>query len=140
VPSAHDVRQLQSCHDHIARRAIARFWVLARHGLVELKARLSAFYERLNPRRFIAFLVDSPLLALVPCAVLFLLAARTRDWLVTVAATAWLVYAGYEWLMLHRVLCSGECNIRIDLLVLHPALIGLTIIALVVGLMRRRRG
>ncbi len=88
----------------------------------------------------IGFLVDSPLLALVPCAALFLLAARTRDWLITIAATAWLVYAGYEWLMLHRVLCSGECNIRIDLLVLHPALIGLTIIALMVGFMRRRRG
>jgi len=88
----------------------------------------------------LAFLVDSPLLALVPSAVLFLLAARARHWLVAVAATAWLLYAGYEWLMLHRVLCSGECNIRIDLLLLHPALIGVTLIALVVGLLRIWRG
>jgi hypothetical protein len=87
----------------------------------------------------LAFLVDSPFLALVPSAVLFLLAARARHWLVTAAATAWLLYAGYEWLMLHRVLCSGDCNIRIDLLILHPALIGLTMIALIVGLMRSRR-
>jgi hypothetical protein len=88
----------------------------------------------------LAFLVDSPLLALVPSAVLFVLAARARHWLVVLAAIAWLVYAGYEWLMLHRVLCSGDCNIRIDLLLLHPALIGLTLIALVVGLLRIWRG
>jgi hypothetical protein len=56
-----------------------------------------------------------------------------------VAAGAWLLYFVYEMLMLHRVLCSGECNIRIDLLILYPVLIGLTIIALVVGLTRVRR-
>jgi hypothetical protein len=84
----------------------------------------------------LAFLVDSPLLALIPSALLFLLAGRVRHWLVRLAAAAWLFYAAYEWLMLRRVLCSGECNIRIDLLVLHPVLIGLTIAALAVGLVR----
>jgi hypothetical protein len=88
----------------------------------------------------LAFLVDSPLLALVPCTVLLLLATRVRHWLIVLAAGAWLLYAGYEWLMLHRVLCSGDCNIRIDLLLLHPALIGLTLVALVVGLLRIWRG
>jgi hypothetical protein len=87
----------------------------------------------------LAFLIDLPLLALIPSAVLFLLAARARHWLVTAAGLAWLLYAGYEWLMLHRVLCSGDCDIRIDLLILHPALVGLTIIALIVGLTRVRR-
>jgi hypothetical protein len=95
--------------------------------------------QQLTAVNSLAFLVDSPLLALVPAAVLFLFAARARHRLVTVAATAWLLYAIYEWLMLHRVLCSGECNIRIDLLVLHPALIGVTITALVAGLARRHR-
>lgn len=28
----------------------------------------------------------------------------------------WLLYGGYELLIAHRVLCSGECNIRVDLL------------------------
>ena len=84
----------------------------------------------------LAFLVESPLLALVPSAVLFVLATRARHWLIVVAATAWLLYAGYEWLMLHRVLCSGDCNIRIDLLLLHPALIGVTLMALIVGMLR----
>lgn len=88
----------------------------------------------------LGFLVEAPLLALVPSVLLFLLAARARHWLIALAATAWLLYAGYEWLMLHRVLCSGDCNIRIDLLLVYPPLIGLTLIALVVGLLRIWRG
>ena len=43
---------------------------------------------------------------------------------------AWLGYALYEVLMVRRVLCSGECNIRVDLLLIHPALIGGTLWAL----------
>jgi len=90
----------------------------------------------------LSFLVDAPWLALVPSValfLLFLLATRARHWIIIVAAAAWLLYSIYEMLMLHRVLCSGECNIRIDLLILHPGLIGLTIIALVVGLIRGQR-
>lgn len=39
------------------------------------------------------------------------------------AAGAWLLYAAYEYLMHLRVLCSGECNIRVDLLLLWPLLL-----------------
>lgn len=39
------------------------------------------------------------------------------------AATGWLLYAPYEYLMYVRVLCSGECNIRVDLLLLWPLLL-----------------
>jgi len=35
---------------------------------------------------------------------------------------AWLFYCLYEFLMKYRILCSGECNIRIDLLLLFPIL------------------
>lgn len=38
-------------------------------------------------------------------------------------AMAWLAYALYEYLMFARVLCSGECNIRIDLLLFFPSLL-----------------
>ena len=31
-------------------------------------------------------------------------------------------YCVYEYLMYARVLCSGECNIRVDLLLAYPAL------------------
>ena len=40
-----------------------------------------------------------------------------------VAAVSWLLYAPYEYLMYLRVLCSGECNIRIDLLLFWPLLL-----------------
>jgi hypothetical protein len=30
-----------------------------------------------------------------------------------------------------RILCSGECNIRIDLFVLHPLLLALTLVGVV---------
>jgi len=51
-----------------------------------------------------------------------LLAAR-RSPGAAFAAVIWLLYALYEWLMYLRVLCSGECNIRIDLLVIWPFLL-----------------
>ena len=35
----------------------------------------------------------------------------------------WLLYAVYETGMHERWLCSGECNIRIDLLAIYPALL-----------------
>ena len=33
------------------------------------------------------------------------------------------VYAVYEFFMFKRVLCSGECNIRVDLLLIYPVLL-----------------
>ena len=38
-----------------------------------------------------------------------------------------------------RILCSGECNIRIDLVVIHPFLIAMTILAIVVVVFRRSK-
>jgi hypothetical protein len=35
----------------------------------------------------------------------------------------WALYAGYETGMQQRWLCSGECNIRVDLLLIYPALL-----------------
>jgi hypothetical protein len=35
---------------------------------------------------------------------------------------AWAFYAVYEYLMYTRVLCTGECNIRVDLLLFYPVL------------------
>jgi hypothetical protein len=55
-----------------------------------------------------------------------------------IAAGAWLAYALYEESMRRRLLCSGECNIRVDLLALYPALVMLSAAA-IVSAMRRRR-
>lgn len=48
-----------------------------------------------------------------------------------VSTVAWFWYAGYEYLMHARVLCSGECNIRVDLLVIWPVLIVMTMIVVI---------
>ena len=67
-------------------------------------------------------------------------ASRRRGFLVL--ALLWLAYSAYEFLMYRRVLCSGECNIRVDLLLIYPALLGATLwIAAAAGwrALRRRR-
>jgi hypothetical protein len=55
------------------------------------------------------------------------------------AAIAWLAYAPYEWLMHARVLCSGECNIRVDLLLIWPLLLWATLAVPGRWLLRRLR-
>jgi hypothetical protein len=39
-------------------------------------------------------------------------------------------------LMKARILCSGECNIRVDLLILYPVMAALTLAAAVASLRR----
>jgi hypothetical protein len=54
------------------------------------------------------------------------------------AAVLWLVYALYELLMYVRLLCSGECNIRVDLLLVWPVLVIVSIVALKQSFFTRR--
>lgn len=42
------------------------------------------------------------------------------------AVVLWCLYGGYEHLMDRRILCTGECNIRVDLLLLLPLLLWVT--------------
>lgn len=48
---------------------------------------------------------------------------RSRRRVAVAAGVGWLLYAAYEFGMQQRWLCSGECNIRIDLLVIYPLLL-----------------
>lgn len=85
-----------------------------------------------------SLLIADPALALVP-ALFFLLGYwRSRRPSTAVAAVAWLLYAGYETGMRLRWLCTGECNIRVDLLLLYPALATVSLVA-AVALARGRR-
>jgi len=71
----------------------------------------------------VSVLIELPWLGLIPAA-LFLAAHRVaRRLVVMVAGVAWLAYVPYEYAMLRRWLCSGECNIRVDLLLVYPALV-----------------
>lgn len=72
-----------------------------------------------------------PFLALAPAALFAFLYLRCRRTVVLVASLAWLAYFPYEQAMKLRILCSGECNIRVDLLLFYPLLILVSVLAVV---------
>jgi hypothetical protein len=45
----------------------------------------------------------------------------------SVLSVLWLSYAVYEYFMYTLIFCSGECNIRVDLLLIYPVLLGGTV-------------
>ena len=83
--------------------------------------------------RNMVVLIEHPLLAAVPGAVFVGLFAVSRKLLVLTAAVAWLAYLPYEYAMKLRLLCSGDCNIRLDLVVLYPALLIVSLVGLAVS-------
>jgi hypothetical protein len=85
--------------------------------------------------------IAAPWLALVPGALFFVLFRLTRRKRVGSVALAWCLYALYEYGMSRRWLCSGECNIRVDLLLVYPTLAVASLAGLIVAwrALRRRR-
>ena len=83
--------------------------------------------------------IEWPFLAIVP-GVVFLVAyqAQRRRW-AAAAGLAWLLDAAYEMGMRLRWLCTGECNIRVDLLLVYPLLAFLSVAAIVSILWRRTK-
>jgi len=69
------------------------------------------------------FSIAQPWLALVPGGLLAALYWSSRKKLFLAAAGSWFCYLPYEWGMKLRILCSGECNIRVDLLLIYPFLL-----------------
>jgi len=55
----------------------------------------------------------------------------TQIRLVLLTGVLWILYGIYEYLMQIRVLCSGECNIRVDLLLIYPILLIYTIASMI---------
>ena len=72
-------------------------------------------------------------------AVLLLVFARAKIRTGMATGILWIIYSVYEYLMYIRVLCSGECNIRVDLLLIYPLLIGLSVVSLVLYLVAKFR-
>ncbi len=77
--------------------------------------------------------------ALVMAAVSGVVWKLTGERPIGAVSLMWSAYAVYEYLMASRVLCSGECNIRVDLLVIVPVLLGVTAGAIGKAEMRRRK-
>lgn len=80
-----------------------------------------------------------PFLALAPAALFAALYFRCRRPIALVAMLAWLAYFPYERAMKLRILCSGECNIRVDLLLLYPLLILVSVLAVTAYFKTKRR-
>ena len=79
-----------------------------------------------------------PWLALLPASLLLVLYRASRRGVVALGAACWMGYAVYEYAMQRHWLCSGECNIRVDLLLLYPLLAGVSVWALVAARSARR--
>ncbi len=67
-----------------------------------------------------AIFIKYPFLAAI---IGLLLLGLGRRRIVVVVGVIWLLYAAYETSMQQRWLCSGECNIRVDLLLIYPLLL-----------------
>jgi hypothetical protein len=81
--------------------------------------------------RAMASLVEYPFLALVPAGVFYFLFLESEKRFFLVVTILWFVYLVYEYAMKFRILCSGECNIRVDLLLFYPVLLLISLAALV---------
>ena len=84
----------------------------------------------------LAVFIIWPALALAPALLLGLLYRRARTRVLLWVAGAWMVYGVYEFGMQRRLLCSGECNIRVDLLMIYPALLLATFVACAIAINR----
>lgn len=86
---------------------------------------MNAFYSAF------AVLVESAWLALIPAALFFVVAYIRRSRFAGAAGIVWVMYTLYEFGMRARILCSGDCNIRLDLLVIYPTLVVLSLAAVI---------
>lgn len=82
--------------------------------------------------------IQWPLLAAVPGLLFLGLYRLSRRRWAMYAAVAWLLYALYELGMRWRWLCTGECNIRVDLLLIYPTLALMSLTGIVAA--ARREG
>jgi hypothetical protein len=85
-----------------------------------------------------AIFIEYPYLAAAIGFILLALGLRTRHRTAAGVGIIWLLYALYETGMQQRWLCTGECNIRIDLLVIYPVLL-IGLVAAGVSLLWPRR-
>jgi hypothetical protein len=82
--------------------------------------------------------IEWPFLALAPAAIFAAGYVQCRRSMVLVAALAWFAYFAYERAMKLRILCSGECNIRVDLLLFYPLLVLVSVLSVVAWRRARR--
>jgi hypothetical protein len=85
-----------------------------------------------------AFFIEYPIFAATIGIALVVLGKRAGRGVATGAGSAWLLYGVYEFGIKQRWLCSGECNIRVDLLLIYPVLV-IGLVAAGISLFRASR-
>lgn len=76
--------------------------------------------------------IIAPYLALLPSAFFYYLYFKSKKRrLILITVILWFLYSIYESGMMLRILCTGECNIRIDLLLIYPLLILISVSAII---------
>ena len=96
--------------------------------------------EMLGVLSILAILIEYPWLALVPAVLFFWLysSSKSKSLFILNTAISWLAYVPYEYGMKLRLLCSGECNIRVDLLLIYAVLVVASVGSLIVFALNRR--
>ena len=89
--------------------------------------------------RGMAILIEYPWLALMPAALFFWLYSLSKSLFILNTAISWLAYVPYEYGMKFRLLCSGECNIRVDLLLIYALLAALSLASVALFALDRRK-
>ena len=75
-------------------------------------------------------LMEFPWLAFLIAAAFGFFGIKRRSVVAGLVAVAWVAYGSYEYMMKLRIWCSGECNIRVDLLMIYPILALVSVFAL----------
>jgi hypothetical protein len=83
-------------------------------------------------------LISHPWIALLPGLAFAIAGLRRRSAPAFSAAVVWVLYAAYETGMRYRILCTGECNIRLDLFVIYPLLLLVSVVAVLFALLKHR--
>ena len=93
---------------------------------------MSSIYELMS------IFVEFPFLVAIPAVIFFVLYLKGWGRTIFAAAIVWGLYTLYESAIILGFFCSGDCNIRVDLLVIYPVLLGLSILALIMIAVRAK--
>ena len=83
-------------------------------------------------------LISHPWIALLPGLAFATAGFRRGSAPAWAAAVVWVLYAAYETGMRYRILCTGECNIRLDLFIIYPLLFVVSVAAVLFLLLKPR--
>ena len=84
-------------------------------------------------------LVHNPLLGAIPVSLFLLLYLIKKSRFILKTSLAWALYSIYEYLVQSGIACSGECNIRFDILIFHPILFLLSFFAILTFIFGKKK-